>query len=309
MHERFHGADASGADASPDAPPRVLATRAFGMGIDKPDLRFVLHHQVPGSLSELWQEIGRAGRDGRPSWCELFYSEHDLAIQMGFVKAANPDRRLFRAVASRIAEWGARGEPVELDALKRAVAGRGSGDGRVETCLAWLAALGATTGDVARGTLRLVRPLAPEDEPEELGPEKERRDLERLAQVVAYVRTTECRRVVLARHFGVAAPDGPCGACDRCVDADAWRTQHLPSRTGRTSDGRAAPVAPAPIAPARIDRAPQRGDFVRVDGHLLGRVVRVHGRARDARVEVELAQTLEVRAFSARRHRIEVLKA
>src|SRR5262245_3427503 len=90
MHERFHDAD---------RPARVLATRAFGMGIDRRDLRFILHHQVPGSLEELWQEVGRAGRDGRPSWCELLYCEQDLAIQMQFVKAANPDRRLFREVA------------------------------------------------------------------------------------------------------------------------------------------------------------------------------------------------------------------
>ena len=290
MHERFHQG----------SPARVLATRAFGMGIDRRDLRFILHHQVPGSLEELWQEIGRAGRDGKPSWCELFYCEQDLAIQMQFVKAANPDRRLFREVAQRVQEWNGRGEAFDLEQLRRAVTGRAANDGRVETCLAWLAALGATDGEIERGTLRLVRPLAPDEEPEELGAEKERRDLERLQRMVAWVRARECRRALLADHFGVARPAVPCGACDVCTDGDAWRARELAQAD--------VAAAPSPPAAAPAERAPERGDFVRIDGHLLGRVVRVSGRGRDALVEVELAQTLEVRRFLARRHRIELLQ-
>jgi ATP-dependent DNA helicase RecQ len=295
MHERFHAGSSA----------RVLATRAFGMGIDRRDLRFILHHQVPGSLEELWQEIGRAGRDGKPSWCELLYCEQDLAIQMQFVKAANPDRRLFREVARRIQEWNGRGEPFDLEQLRRAVTGRAANDGRVETCLSWLAALGATDGEIERGTLRLARPLAPDEEPEELGAEKERRDLERLQRMVAWVRARECRRALLADHFGVARPAVPCGACDVCTDGDSWRARELATVEGEAQHGGAgAEAAAGPPA----DRAPMRGDFVRVDGRLLGRVVRVSGRGRDALVEVELAQTLEVRRFPARRHRIEVLQ-
>lgn len=309
MHERFHDQGGAAGDGGAGRPARVLATRAFGMGIDRRDLRFILHHQVPGSLEELWQEIGRAGRDGKPSWCELLYCEQDLAIQMQFVRAANPDRRLFREVAARILEWGGRGESFDLERLRNAVTGRAAADGRVETCLAWLAALGATDGAIERGTLKLVRPLTPEEEPAELGAEKERRDLERLQQMVAWVRTRECRRALLADHFGVARPPVPCGACDVCTDGDAWRARELartPAATG--SANAAAATAQESEAAAPADRAPERGDFVRVDGRLLGRVVRVSGRGRDAEVEVELAQTLEVRRFRARRHRIEVLQ-
>jgi hypothetical protein len=223
---------------------------------------------------------------------------------MQFVKAANPDRRLFRATVARIAEWTARGDPFDLERLRTAVTGRDGADGRVETCLAWLAALGATEGEVERGTLRLVRPPASEDEPDELGPEKERRDLERLAKIVAYVRSKECRRVFLSEYFGLPRPDVPCGACDACADGAAWRAA-MAAAAGAPRVAARASENEKEVARARD---PERGDFVRVDGALLGRVLRVDGRGRDALVEVELTESLERRRFPARRHRIEVVR-
>ena len=66
--------------------PLVLATNAFGMGIDKADIRTVMHADLPGSLEAYYQEIGRAGRDGKPSCCELLYDQRDLATQMEFLR-------------------------------------------------------------------------------------------------------------------------------------------------------------------------------------------------------------------------------
>ncbi len=297
MHRRFQ--------APGDA--RVLATRAFGMGIDKPDLRLLLHHQLPGSIEELWQEIGRAGRDGKPSYCELLYSSDDLAIQMQFVRAANPDRRLFREVVQRLSEWSARGEAFDRESLRLAVTGKSAADGRVDTCVAWLVALGALEGDLDRGRARLVRALDPDDEPAELGADKQKRDLERLAKVVEYVRTRACRRLYLHDYFGLPAPPAHCDACDVCVDRDEWIEANLARPVAATTSATAA-AAPLDGAPP-VRELPARGDFVRVDGQWIGRVVRVSGRGRDAQVEVELATTLETRRFPVRRHRIERLDA
>jgi ATP-dependent DNA helicase RecQ len=66
--------------------PLVLATPAFGMGIDKSNIRFVIHAEIPGSMEAWYQEIGRAGRDGDPADCVLLYEESDLLTQMEFLR-------------------------------------------------------------------------------------------------------------------------------------------------------------------------------------------------------------------------------
>lgn len=74
----------------------VLATNAFGMGVDKPNIRFVMHAEVPNSVESYYQEIGRAGRDGLPSRCVLLYDSEDLTTQMEFIRWSNPDADFFQ---------------------------------------------------------------------------------------------------------------------------------------------------------------------------------------------------------------------
>ncbi|NCN21924.1 RecQ family ATP-dependent DNA helicase [Candidatus Falkowbacteria bacterium] len=76
----------------------VVATNAFGMGINKKDIRFVIHHDLPGTIEAYYQEAGRAGRDGKPSFCLLFYNQQDRYLREFFIKGDNPDPKIILEV-------------------------------------------------------------------------------------------------------------------------------------------------------------------------------------------------------------------
>ncbi|WP_026313443.1 RecQ family ATP-dependent DNA helicase [Actinomadura flavalba] len=192
----------------------VVATSAFGMGIDQPDVRFVLHSAPPESPDAYYQEIGRAGRDGEPAEAVLFYRSEDLGLRR-FFTAGRPDAEMLRRVADLIHD-GAE-NPREV---REAV---GVGPSR----LTGLVNLLQQADAVELGPKGELRYAGDGPDPEEavaqavrLDESRRRVDDSRIDMMRGYAETTGCRRRYLLEYFGEPFA-GPCGACDTCADGTA----------------------------------------------------------------------------------------
>ncbi len=197
----------------------VLATNAFGMGIDKPDIRFVVHAEVPGSLEAYYQEIGRAGRDGQPALCLLLYGQNDLATQMEFLKWANPQPHFYERLYVLLAENPEAVNGMGAEYLREQLNFKNRSDFRLETALNMLDRYGVTEGTLEERNLRLVAELPDVLVDEDHFQEKLLNDQKKLLSVVQYYRTDHCRRVFISEYFGFPG-ESPCGNCDVCDDND-----------------------------------------------------------------------------------------
>ena len=190
----------------------VVATTAFGMGVDKPNVRFVFHADPSDSIDSYYQEVGRAGRDGEPARAVLFHRVEDLGLRRFFAGGGNVDEEQIRVVAETVRE---RGEPIPASDLREETE---LSQSKLTTAVTRLEDVGAVevraTGEVApTGVLDAIDEKV-EEAVSEQG-DREEFDRSRVQMMGAYADATTCRREFVLTYFGERF-EPPCNACDNC---------------------------------------------------------------------------------------------
>jgi ATP-dependent DNA helicase RecQ len=194
----------------------ILATPAFGLGIDKENVRMVMHAEVPGSLEAYYQEIGRGGRDGKRASCVLLFDDDDVSIQTDFLEWANPDPGFIGAVYNLIERNLTRAKQEGFEYLRRQMNFYNSRDFRVETSVNMLERWGSLEGRNPREWKPIQSPPQ-EYLDQKLYDARLKAQRSKLNQVGDFAKLTEgCRMKTLNAYFGFPG-EPPCGLCDLCV--------------------------------------------------------------------------------------------
>ena len=194
----------------------VVATTAFGMGIDKPGTRFVVHAEPADSVDSYYQEIGRAGRDGEPALAVLVYRQEDLGMRR-FFAAGTPAEEELQQVAGLVAAAAAAGieEGVDVKDLREETGRAATPLTRDLNLLEQVSAVVLDEDGAAHPADNAPAPGEAAAAARELAEHHERVDQSRVEMMRGYAETTECRRQFLLGYFGEQL-DEPCGNCDTC---------------------------------------------------------------------------------------------
>ena len=250
----------------------MVATNAFGLGVDKSNIRNVLHYHVPGSLEAYAQEAGRGGRDGKPARCVLLFSPDDVAIQEYFLSGTYPTKRQVLQVYDALEAFTdlhrAGGKPAPADdappTVPNIAMSSSVGQQRTRTVLSLLKDERFIT-EQEGGLYYIADPPAERGELIDRARQYEARriaDRQRLDALLAYVKAPGCRNQAILEYLGEKDPP-KCGRCDNCLRsreaalAASSEAQRLGASLTRLLDDEPAEAKPRREIKARV---------VRIDG-------------------------------------------
>lgn len=194
----------------------MLATPAFGLGVDKKDVRLIVHAEMPNSIEAYFQEVGRAGRDGKDAECHLLYDRDDVSIQMDFIKWSNPEPEFILRVFRLIEGHTLRVEQEGFDFLREQMNFYNKRDYRVEAAVNILERLGSLEKVQSRFGFKIVKEPSAEDIQELHSSERLKVQNQKLLEMVRFSEMESgCRMQVIYSYFGHSAEK--CGRCDLCL--------------------------------------------------------------------------------------------